>query len=104
MQTTWSQSQRCFLFDLKKKEAIVVPPGLLQEFQVTVTWVRRSTTHCYQRVQHFPVSKYCYGCQCLGFVTRAQLLMHAVAHRGCTDTVRESALEADWEKNAVLGT
>ena len=24
-------------------------------------------------------------------------LMHAIAHGGCTDNVRESALEADWE-------
>ena len=33
------------------------------------------------------------GCRCLGFVTCAQMLMHAMAHWGCTDTVRESALE-----------
>ena len=26
------------------------------------------------------------------------MLMHAIAHGGCEDTVRESALEADWEK------
>ena len=31
---------------------------------------------------------------CLRFLTRAQMLMHVVAHGGCTsDTVRESALE-----------
>ena len=33
------------------------------------------------------------GCQCLGFLTCAQMLMHAIAHGGCADTVRESALE-----------
>ena len=27
---------------------------------------------------------------------------HAIAHGGCTGTVRESALEADWEKNPLL--
>ena len=39
------------------------------------------------------------------------MLMCAIAHRGCTDIVRESALEADSEKEekkkkklAVLGT
>ena len=96
----------CVAFCLipKKKREIVVLPCPLQEFQITVTWVRCSTTHCYQRVQHFPVSEYCYGCQCLGFVTHAQMLMHAIAPGGCTDTVRQSALEADWEKNAALGT
>ena len=29
-----------------------------------------------------------YGCLCLGFVTCAQMLRHAIMHRGCTDTVR----------------
>ena len=41
----------------------------------------------------FRVSKQWYYWQCLGFVTCAQLLMHAIAHGGCTD--RESALEVD---------
>ena len=27
--------------------------------------------------------------------------MHAAAHEGCTDTVRESALKADWEKHPL---
>ena len=36
-----------------------------------------------------------YGCQCLGFLTGAQLLMHVIAHGDCTNTVRESALKAD---------
>ena len=27
--------------------------------------------------------------------------MHAIAHWGCTDTVRESALKVDWEKNPL---
>ena len=28
--------------------------------------------------------------------------MHAIAHGGCTNTVRESALEVDGEKNPLL--
>ena len=31
----------------------------------------------------------------------AHMLIHATAQRGYTDTVWESALEADWEKNAL---
>ena len=30
------------------------------------------------------------------------MLMHVIAHGGCTDTIRESALEDDWEKNPLL--
>ena len=41
------------------------------------------------------MSKQRYSCQCLGFFKLAPILMHAVAHRGCTDTVRESTLEVD---------
>ena len=36
-----------------------------------------------------------YGCQCLGSLTCAQMLVHAIAHEGCTDTVGESALKVD---------
>ena len=48
------------------------------------------------------MSKQWYSCQCMGFLTRAPILIHAVAHRGCMDTVRESALELDWGKNPLL--
>ena len=41
------------------------------------------------------------NCGNLGFLRCAQLLMHAISHGGCTDTVRESAPEADWEKNLL---
>ena len=35
----------------------------------------------------------------------AQMLMPAIAHRGCTDSVRESALKGDSEKSlAASGT
>ena len=65
-----------------------------------LTWVRHSSrkssaTHSYQCVQYFPVSKQWYGCQCWGFLTCTRMSMHATAHGGCRDTVRESALKAD---------
>ena len=57
---------------------------------------KSSATHSCQCVQYFPVSKRRpYGSQCWGFLTCAQMLMHAIAHGGCTDTVRESALKVD---------
>ena len=65
-----------------------------------LTWVRycsrkSSATHSYQCVQYFSMSKQWYGCQCLGFLTCTQMLMQTIAHGGCTDTARESALKAD---------
>ena len=33
--------------------------------------------------------------QCVGFVTCAQMLMYAIAHGGCADTVRQSALKTE---------
>ena len=70
------------------------------EILVALTWVRHSSckssaTLFYQGVQYFRVSRHWYGCQCLGFLTCTQMLMHAIAHGGCTDTVRASALEVD---------
>ena len=59
-----------------------------------LTWVRHcsrkssathsksSATHSCQCVQYLHVSKKWYGCQCLGFLTCAQMLMLATAHRG----------------------
>ena len=57
-----------------------------------LTWVRHcshnsSATHSYQCVQYFPVSNNG-GCESLGFLVCTQMLRHAIAHRGCTDTVR----------------
>ena len=45
-----------------------------------------------------------YGCQCLRFLTCAQLLVHATAHGGCTNTVRDPACTKSWqwEKNPLL--
>ena len=36
------------------------------------------------------------------FLTRAQMLMHAIAHWGCADTVRESALTADSGRKSLF--
>ena len=57
-----------------------------------------SATHSYEYLQYFRLSKQRYGCQCLGFLTCAQMLMHAIAHGGCTDTVRESEPQVDSER------
>ena len=65
-----------------------------------LTWVWHSS--CKSSATHSCVSKQWYGCLCLGFLTCEQMLMHVIVHGGCTDTVRESALEADWEKNPLL--
>ena len=45
-----------------------------------------------------------YGCQCLGLLTCAQMLVHAIAHGGCTDTVRESAPEVDSRRKIPCHT
>ena len=63
-----------------------------------------SATHSNQCVQYVPVSKQWYGCQCLGFLTRAQMLIQAIAHWGRTDTVRQSALEADSGRKILCST
>ena len=73
---------------------------------VHFTWVRHSSrkssaTHSCQRLQYLYVSKQWYSCQCLGFLTRTQL-MHATAHRGCMDTVRQPALEEDLSPNCSV--
>ena len=65
-----------------------------------LTWVRHSShktsaTHSCQCVPYFLASKQWYDCQCLGYLTYVQTLTHAIAHGGCTDTVRESAVEVD---------
>ena len=50
-------------------------------------------------MQHFHVSKEWYDCQCLGFLMCVQMLMYAIAHRGCTNIVRESAEKVElWRR------
>ena len=39
--------------------------------------------------------------QCSGFLVCMQMLMHAIACKGFTNTVRESALKVDWKKNPL---
>ena len=73
-----------------------------------LTWVRHnscksSATHSYQCVQYFCVSEQWYVCQCLGFLTCTQMLMHAITHRGCTHTVRLVCIGSWlWEKKNPL--
>ena len=45
-----------------------------------------------------------YGCQCWGSLPCAQMLMHAIAREGCTDTVREAALKIDSGRKTPCGT
>ena len=52
-------------------------------------------------LQCFCVSKQWCGSQCLGLLTCAQMLMHALALWGCMDSVREKTLKVDWEKNPL---
>ena len=64
-----------------------------------------SRKHSHQSIQCFHVSKkHCYGCQCLAFVTCAQMLMPAIAHRGCVDTERKSALKVDPGRKSLCCT
>ena len=37
------------------------------------------------------MSRQGFGCQCLGLLMCALVLMHVITHWGCTDAVRESA-------------
>ena len=62
---------------------------------------KKSATHSYQCV--FNIS----GCTIVwlpvfGVLTYAQMLMHAIADGGCTDSVRGPALEVDSERERVL--
>ena len=62
-----------------------------------LTWVWCSSrqsraTHSYRCVPYLCASKQWYGCQCFRlFWMRSQILVHAIVHRGCTNTIGESA-------------
>ena len=43
----------------------------------------------------FFMSKLSYGCQCLGFLTCTQMLLHSTANGDCTNIVRQSAMKSD---------
>ena len=40
-------------------------------------------------------SKQWHDCQCMEFLMCAQVFIHDIAHEGCVNTIRESALEVD---------
>ena len=44
----------------------------------------------------------CFGCKYWGFLTCAQMMTHAIAHGGCTNSISESALKADSERKKTL--
>ena len=85
-------------------------PLSLQEIRVTLpgygTAAARAALPIPVSVCGIFMSKQCYGCRCLGLLTCTLMLMYAIAQWGCTDTVREFALEVDWGKKslAVPGT
>jgi len=65
-----------------------------------LNWMRHSrckssATHFCLYMQYFRGSEQGYGCQCLEFLMCAQIVMHAIARRSCTDTIRVSALNVD---------
>ena len=43
-----------------------------------------------------------YDYQCLGFLHCAHLLLHAIAHGGCMNPMRESALNVDWDVRSLV--
>ena len=45
---------------------------------------------------YFCASEWCCDWQTLGFLMCAKMLMPAIAHKGCTQTIGESTLKADW--------
>ena len=61
-----------------------------------------------QRYPFLPVTGVCrcvqtmvYGCQCLGFLTCAQMLTDAIAREGCPDTGGEFALKLTLGENSL---
>ena len=70
----------------------------------TATAVTRASLPIPISVQCFRVSRQWYGCWRLGFLTYAQMLLQAIAHGGCTDTVSESALEVDSGRKIPCST
>ena len=59
-----------------------------------------SATDLCQCVQYVRVSRQWYHCQHLGFVTCVQMLVHAIAQEGCTNTMRNVILH----RNLTLGS
>ena len=61
-----------------------------------------SATHFYQSVQYFRAFRQRYGCQCSGFLTCVQILMHVTAHRGCTHSIKSLHWKVTLEEKNPL--
>ena len=80
---------------------------LQSAFTLANSFAESPNIHSYGCVQYFRVFTQCmHGYQCLRFLACTQMFMNAIAHGGCRDTVRESALKDDPGRNllAALGT
>ena len=64
---------------------------------------KSSATHSYQCVQYVRVSKQWYGCHCLGLLTCAQMLKHAIAP-GIVQTPRSVRTKADSRRKIPCRT
>ena len=74
-----------------------------------LTWVshnsrKGSATHSYQCVQYFHVSKQWYGCQSVGFLTCAHMLMHAICTRELYGLGYREKLALEEKSLATQGT
>ena len=85
-----------FLFLNKCVEYFIIPCGNSGRH---TRWIRHRS--CKSSAARWPL---CAIFSCVQTIVRlkcVQISMHAIVHGGCTDTVRESALEVDWEKNSL---
>ena len=77
----------CFIYPLWEIQVALLGQGYSS--------CESSAAHSCQCMQYFHVSKPRHGCQCLGSSPCTQMLMSAISHGGCADTVRESALNVE---------
>ena len=70
-------------------------------FRVSTQWCG---CQCYQCVQYFVCPHNGVAASVWDFLTCAQMLMHAITHGGCTDTVRVSALKVAPGRKLPWGT
>ena len=89
--------KKMFFFFLNKYvEHFIIPCGNSGRH---TRWVRHSS--CKSSAAHCPLCAIFSRVQTIVWLKCMQISMHAIVHGGCTDTVRESALEVDWEKNSL---
>ena len=106
----WIENNSSNAWDRWKKSSLKALDSGNAESLGPLSWERHSscessTTHSCQCVLSFHTSRQCYGCQCLGFLTCIQILMHAVAQAGSTDIIRECTQNWPGKKSlAVPGT